>query len=496
MAFENFVNTAEAKAIGWTLFHSLWEGALAALVLLVVLMIVRSPRARYVWACAAMLAMLAGFGLTFWLAASGGNGGVPAPTLSVPLVPMATGRSSLNIPLRLRIEDVLPWLAPFWMAGVVFFQLRNFAGWMAAGNLRRRGVCQAPSPWPQRLQQLGSQLRISQPVTLLETCLADVPVVIGYLRPVILVPAGMISSMPPAQVEAILLHELAHIRRRDYLVNLLQAVVEGILFYHPATWWISSVIRTERENSCDDLVVTASGDVQQYTAALANLEHARQSVNQAALAATGGSLVKRIRRLLYQPEGLALGSFVSSGILMLALAGALAAWQSSTPSGTQAPPASQANASPYTKWLEEDVVYIIEAKERTAFLNLKTNEERDHFIEQFWLRRDPTPGTAANEFKEEHYRRIAYANQHFASSLPGWKTDRGRIYIMFGSPDEIESHPNGAPQRALPFDVWRYRQIKGVGTNVIMEFEDRDHNGEFHMTMDPNPEKGKFVPRP
>ena len=99
--------------------------------------------------------------------------------------------------------------------------------------------------------------------------------------------------------------------------------------------------------------------------------------------------------------------------------------------------------SPYKKWLQEDVAYIITDEERTAFKRLNTDEEKEQFIEQFWLRRDPTPDTVENEFKEEHYRRIAYSNDHYASGIPGWKTDRGRIYIMYGPPDEIESHPSG-----------------------------------------------------
>src|SRR3954468_13794132 len=124
--------------------------------------------------------------------------------------------------------------------------------------------------------------------------------------------------------------------------------------------------------------------------------------------------------------------------------------------------------TPYKKWLNEDVVYIITDEERQAWKRLATDEEREQFIEQFWLRRDPTPDTAENEFKEEHYRRIAYANEHYAAGMPGWKTDRGRIYITFGPPTSIDSHPMGGPyQRSpeegggstttFPFEVWRYR---------------------------------------
>ncbi|MBK5292748.1 MAG: GWxTD domain-containing protein [Acidobacteriia bacterium] len=153
--------------------------------------------------------------------------------------------------------------------------------------------------------------------------------------------------------------------------------------------------------------------------------------------------------------------------------------------------------TPFRKWLNEDVSYIITDEERTAFKRLATDEEREQFIEQFWLRRDPTPDSMENEFKEEHYRRIAYTNERFASGIPGWKTDRGRIYIAYGPPDEIESHPSGGTYErpieegggttsTYPFEKWRYRWIEGVNTDVIIEFVDPTMTGEYRMTMDPS----------
>jgi GWxTD domain-containing protein len=154
-------------------------------------------------------------------------------------------------------------------------------------------------------------------------------------------------------------------------------------------------------------------------------------------------------------------------------------------------------ATPYRKWLNEDVTYIITDEERSAFLRLQTDEEREQFMEQFWLRRDPSPDTVENEFREEHYRRIAYANEHFASGIPGWKTDRGRIYITYGPPDEIEDHSSGGSYErpdsegggetsTFPFQQWRYRYIQDIGNNIIIEFVDPTMSGEFHMTMDPS----------
>jgi len=153
--------------------------------------------------------------------------------------------------------------------------------------------------------------------------------------------------------------------------------------------------------------------------------------------------------------------------------------------------------TPYKTWLNEDVVYIIAPEERSAFLQLATNEEREQFIEQFWLRRSSNPDLPENDFKEEHYRRIAYANEHFASGIPGWKTDRGRIYIIWGKPDEIESHPTGGTYdrpmeegggstTTYPWETWRYRYLEGIQENVILEFVDPSSTGEYHLTMDPS----------
>jgi len=149
----------------------------------------------------------------------------------------------------------------------------------------------------------------------------------------------------------------------------------------------------------------------------------------------------------------------------------------------------------YKKWLDEDVIYIISDEERKAFKQLSNDEERDQFIEAFWQRRNPDPDSEENSFKEDHYRRIEYANEHFAAGVPGWKTDRGRIYIMYGPPDEIDSHPSGGTYErpieegggetsTYPFEDWRYRYIEGIGQEVNIEFVDTCMCGEFHMTID------------
>ncbi|HWG59022.1 MAG TPA: GWxTD domain-containing protein [Candidatus Acidoferrales bacterium] len=153
--------------------------------------------------------------------------------------------------------------------------------------------------------------------------------------------------------------------------------------------------------------------------------------------------------------------------------------------------------SQYKDWLDKDVVYIITPEERSAFLHLQTNEARENFIESFWQRRNPDPDSVDNTVKEEHYRRIAYADEHFASGVPGWKTDRGRIYITWGPADEVDPHPSGGTYQrpadegggttsTYPFEDWRYRYLPGIGENVILEFVDPSGTGEYHLTMDPS----------
>ena len=478
-------------ALGWTIVHSLWEGAIVALALAGALSVMRGSRARYAAACLAMLGILGGFGLTLSREMQAGPSTAVTTPLRMPPVPLDGWDRLRGVSAHLGMTDVLPWLAPIWIAGVILFHLYSLVSWLAVQRMRRRGVCCAADVWQQRLTRLRERLRLSTPVMLLESSLAGVPVVIGCLRPVILVPVGMLAGMSAGQAEAILLHELAHIRRRDYLVNLLQTVVEGFLFYHPAVWWIAGVIRAERENCCDDLVVSLSGDAHEYASALATLEETRWAANDVALAANGGNLMKRIRRLLYPLEAPrnVLSPVISAIIVTVTVGLALTAWQAKS---------QETAPTPFKAWLNNDVAYIITDQEREAFKRLETDDERREFIRQFWLIRDPTPGTEENEFKEEHYRRIGYTNDHFSDSkLPGWKTDRGRIYIIYGPPNEIESHPSGGTYNrpagegggqvtSYPFEQWRYRFIKNVGTNVIMEFVDVNRTGEFHMTTDPN----------
>lgn len=291
---EELVATPLARAVGWTLLHSLWEGAAASLGLAIVLAATRSARARYAAACVALLATVAAAIFTFVRLVPNGMDGLrnalppsPAPwDLQAALHPSGSNAT---------FAAVVPWLAPIWIIGVWIFVLGQLASWFSTSRLRLRGVCAASEGWQAELARLRAMLRVSRSVRLLESCLADVPVVIGHIRPVILMPVGLLSGLPAGQVEAILLHELAHIRRCDYLVNVVQRSIESLLFYNPAVWWISSVIRSERENCCDDIVVAASGNAREYACALAALEQSRWPGRETALAASMAHRMKSTR---------------------------------------------------------------------------------------------------------------------------------------------------------------------------------------------------------
>ena len=484
---ETFVATPWAGALGWTLLHSLWEGAVSAAMLGIVMLATKSPRVRYVAGCVAMLAMISAFGVTllhFSPAAA-------QPLREIQPLPSSEWRQVVfhrGETWRPSLTAIAPWLAPYWISGVFVFYLRYAAGFISLSRLRRRGVCAAPQVWEEKLGALAAQLRLTRPIVLLESSLAEAPMVIGHLRPLILMPIGLFTGLPAAQIESILLHELAHIRRHDFFVNALQNLLDGILFYHPAAWWISRVIRAEREKCCDDVVVGICGNAHEYARALAALEETRWSGREPALAAKGGSLMKRIHRLLYPPTpSFAWTPVLATSVLFIAAALTLGAGPKDKPAPRvvmQSCPGAMngyeaINKAAAEKWLNEDVFYIIDDAEREAFQKLTTNEERGCFITQFWDRRNPTPGSSENKFKTEHYRRLAYANAHFAASLPGWQTDRGHMYIVYGPPDEIDSHPEASPH---PYQTWGYKHVEGMsgGFSTFM-FVDRTGHGDYHL---------------
>ena len=265
------------------------------------------PNVRYLLACAALAVMAAAPLLTWNLLRPPAP--VPSPRPSrrrfpPPLAPPAAMRPHrfASACIDAVPAPLLPWVVAVWLAGAMAFWLRLLGGWIFAERLRSRLVRPAPREWQQTLDRLKARIRVSRPVRLLVSSLVQAPAVVGWLRPVVLVPVGALAGLPPEQMEALLLHELAHIRRHDYLVNVLQSVVEALLFYHPAVWWVSGHIRAERELCCDDVAISVSGDAVTYARALAELASARPAHFRAVMAANGGSLAHRIARLLGQPR--------------------------------------------------------------------------------------------------------------------------------------------------------------------------------------------------
>jgi len=314
------------QALGWTLIHFIWQGALIAILYAGVSVLLRrfSANVRYAAACGAMLLMLIAPAATiFALGADTENSAARSVASETPAGDATVGSvevspaSDLVASVQLevapekveqpnsikqwaqeRLPRTMPWLLALWFLGVLSFSLRFAGGLVLVHRLKRTETSTSLQPWQDKLASLSKRLRVSRPVRLCESALVEVPTVIGWLRPVILLPATALTGLSVEQLEALLAHELAHIRRYDYLINLLQTSIETLFFYHPAVWWVSAQVRQEREHCCDDLAVATCGDVLIYARALTALEQIRCPAPQLVVAASGGSLLVRIQRLL------------------------------------------------------------------------------------------------------------------------------------------------------------------------------------------------------
>jgi beta-lactamase regulating signal transducer with metallopeptidase domain len=312
-----------AQSVAWALLQFVWQGTAIATVTAAALFLLRRGAAdvRYVVASVGMalmltLAVVTGAQRYQMLRSESASqsavvfrDGMTFDRLEVSETPGAVqpqaSRSSAAHSINwTAVLDVVPAL---WSAGVLFLTLRLLTGWMWMQRLRVQGVKVPAESIRYTAAQLAKRLHLRSTIAILESTRVDVPTVIGWLKPLVLLPASAIAALSPSQLEAILAHELAHVRRHDYLINLLQTIVETLLFYHPAVWWISRRIRIERENCCDDLAVSLCGDPIAYANALADLESLRSSIgsfrrlDRTAMAATGGSLLQRVRRLLGAP---------------------------------------------------------------------------------------------------------------------------------------------------------------------------------------------------
>ena len=349
-------------ALGWALVHFLWQGALVALLYACFAALARGAgaQARYLAACAALALMLALPLATFTLklrqtkappahtaqaegeahdhtaqararAEARGESAAPSHAREVRSVEGAEP-STLRGWAEARVRGLVPWLVYAWAAGVFALALRTGLGWLAVRRLRASARAVA-EPARQALARLARRLRVSRAVGVWQSALVEVPTVVGCWRPLILVPASALTGLTPRQLEAVLAHELAHVRRHDYLVNLLQTAVETLLFYHPAVWWVSNEARAEREHACDDAAVEATGDALLYARALAAVEALRRRPATAlALAADGGSLMRRVKRLVHPRTAATARAPLAGFALLLVLGcGALAAARALVP---------------------------------------------------------------------------------------------------------------------------------------------------------------------
>jgi beta-lactamase regulating signal transducer with metallopeptidase domain len=282
------LDTPLVQSIGWALIHFVWQGTAIGLATAIALRLLAEarPTMRYAVGCFSLVLMLiVPIAAVFSDRTSDSLNVVSVTTAAVAAVP------------SLPINRLLPTTVIVWLAGVLLLSIRLIAACVGVERLKR-ATRAVDSSVALRVQSLAHRFGIDKRVRVFESALVRVPTVVGYLRPVILLPASVITGLAPAYLDAVLAHELAHVRRHDYLINTLQSLVETLLFYHPAVWWCSRQIRIEREHCCDDMVVEAGGNRVAYAAALAQLEELRGLQPMLSLNASGGRLVDRIRRLL------------------------------------------------------------------------------------------------------------------------------------------------------------------------------------------------------
>ena len=325
-----------AQAIGWALLHLLWQATIVAGILAAVLSLMsrQTANARYVVSCGALALVFSMFVATAVRAydpaaapiapSAGTTETIQISLTDIPVLVARSAAASLKdraVSALSSARTALPSIVGIWLAGVALLSARLLVSWIRARRLARYGAVPAAPELQLMAIRLSDALGLRGAVKLLQSAAVEVPSVIGSLRPVVLIPASALTGLTPEQIEMVLAHELAHIRRHDFLVNLLQAVVETLMFYHPAVWWMSRRVRIERENCCDDLAVAVCGNPIQYARALTRLEELRAStMASVVVAANGGSLIERIRRIAAgRAEGTLSSSRWAAALAMLAV---------------------------------------------------------------------------------------------------------------------------------------------------------------------------------
>lgn len=344
MNWEQLAAAPGVERLGWTLIHFIWQGAAIGLALEAAIGLARrrSPNLRYAMALTALAAMLAAPVATYvlmeppsgpspsarTLATATGGAEIAAPSapaigqMAAWLKEAASATPGAWQSAREGFHGVMPWLVMCWMLGSLMLATWHLASWRTLTILTRRGVREVEPHWRESLEALAQCMGVRRGVGLFESALVEAPSMIGWLKPVILLPASAISGLAPGQVEAILAHELAHIRRFDYIVNLAQTVAETLLFYHPAVWRAGRLARIEREHCCDDLAVAALGDPRGYVMALTRMAELTLESPQLSMPISGGNLMKRMQRLMGLKNDATTGArWMAGAVAYLALIG-------------------------------------------------------------------------------------------------------------------------------------------------------------------------------
>jgi GWxTD domain-containing protein len=389
-------------------------------------------------------------------------------------------------------------ISALWLAGSLFFAARACRHWLDIAGMVRRASLSTEGPAIAALRKAGGALIVQKHLPVVVSTTAMEPGLFGILRPALVLPSGLDTRLTAIQLETVMTHELWHLRRRDNLWAAMHAAVQTIFWFHPLVWWLTSRLVDERERACDEAVLESNLEAEAYAEAMITIcKHYMSAPLKFVSGVTGSTLERRIEAIMTYKFATKLDihrKLLLAAAAMLTIAGPVLIGVFDV----QAIPAVnvgrllRSSVTPQTrtsnvfeKWLNEDVVYLISEEERKAFENLRFDEEREHFIENFWLRRDPTPGTPENEFKVEHYGRLAYVNTRFAWAQPGWTTDRGRILILLGKPYEIESHPRGGDAAGgsptYPYETWGYQYVEGLGNNVRFTFIDPAGTGEYRL---------------
>jgi len=487
-------------------------------------------------AAGARLSWLAGPQVTPRLASVIGQ--IPHP-LRIPVTPFTVSSSVAVAPVPANAIPIV--LAALWICGAAAVGLGRFSRLRQVRRFMKESValCEGSE---YGLLCRALRARGMSPLPLITSSASMEPGVCGIIRSVLVLPTDISTRLLDSELDAILAHELAHVRRRDNLTAAIHAIAETLFWFHPLVWWIGARMLRERERACDQETLSAGCDPQTYAEGILKVCQFYVTAPADFVAGvTGSNLKVRIEEIMINrrvfPLGfgkrLLLATAAVTAIGLPVLAGLIrtpvvraqapvavtAAVESvvrlaSIPvaphaqRGAPLAPSSQQTAQPQapttspttpaivpTEWLSEVTPLITDA-ERAAFQKLGSDEERNVFIMNFWISRDPTPGTPANEFKDDFYRRVEYVNTHFAAGVPGSQTDRGRMYILNGPPDEIVSHPSGGTYyrpaqdggrvtNTFPFETWRYQHLAGKGDNMVYEFVARVKTGEYTLEYDP-----------